>query len=132
MKASGSAVKGNGFDPKQAAIWQGQYDKLAIDKQNLHMKYMQDCAEVKQLQDEVLDRAKDAGIPKYCIKDAAKIKDWEAKIEAKKVKDEPEDSETLEQWMHALGMLADTPLGQAATAQKGAGLPGSEATTSQH
>ena len=76
---------------------------------------------------DVLDLAKDAGIPKKLIKTTAKIHDLNRRIDELENAGEPEDVESLEQFRFALGDLADLPLGQAASAKKAAGMPGADA-----
>ena len=76
---------------------------------------------------DVLDRAKEAGIPKKVIKDTTKIRELNARISRIQSDGEAEDNETLEQFRFALGDLAETPLGQAATAAKAKGMPGADA-----
>jgi len=120
------------MDKKQSEIWQKEYMKHQERLLELKSAYMLDCKDVRGDMSDVLDRAKDAGIPKYAIRKAAKIMELEARIKDLKEGGEPEENETLEQHMHALGMLADTPLGRAATEKKAKGMPGASAAASSH
>lgn len=130
---SGSAVKGNGFDPKAAQLWQREYEKRLEKLAELKSAYMIDCKDVRDDMKDVLDRAKEVGIPKRAIKDTAKIRELLKRIENIETGGEAEDSETLEQFRHALGDLADTPLGAAAEKSKKAkGMPGADAPGSMN
>jgi uncharacterized protein (UPF0335 family) len=126
----GSAVTGNGFDPKQAKLWQGEYEKHNERLLELRMAYMADCKDVREDMSDVLDRAKEAGISKRLIKDTSKIRELNARINKIESHGESEENETLQQFRHALGDLADTPLGQAAAANKAKGMPGADAPAS--
>lgn len=125
---TGSAVIGNGFDPKSAKLWQGEYEKHLEKLLDFKMAYMAECKEVRGDMKDVLDRAKEAGIPKSHIKDTAKIRELKKRIDNIENGGESEDMESLEQFRHALGDLEDTPLGAAAVKTKAAGMPGADAT----
>lgn len=130
---TGSAVKGNGFDPKAAKLWQGEYEKKLERLAELKSEYMLECKEVREDMKDVLERAKECGIPKRTIKDTAKIRELQRRIENIENGGESEDSETLEQFRHALGDLADTPLGEAAQkGKKAKGMPGADAPGSMN
>lgn len=60
------------------------------------------------------DRAKAAGIPKKELKAVIRERKLLEQIEALREEMEPEQQETLDQIKHALGMLSDLPLGEAA------------------
>ncbi len=125
---SGSAVRGNGFDPKQAKLWQGEYEKRQEKLLAEKSKYMLICKDIRDDMKDVLDRAKECGIPKLVIKTTAKIHELQKRLDDLENGGEAEDVETLEQFRHALGDLADLPLGKAAEAKKAKGMPGADAT----
>lgn len=129
----GSAVKGNGFDEKQVAIWYNNHKKLCEEKQEAHMSYMSRCAKINERIKDNLEAAQNAGIPRKAITDQFKIEKLEARIDELKNPEDEEHGETLEQFRHALGVLDDTPLGQAATEKKKAkGMPGADAPASMN
>lgn len=75
---------------------------------------------VQELITEVLDRAKDSGIPRKELK--AVIKERRLLVQIENIREELEDDqqETLDQIKHALGMISDLPLGEAAMARSAA------------
>lgn len=77
-------------------------------------EYMKRCRDVRDLIAQTYDRAKDAGIPKKELKAVIKARDLKRKIEALRENLEEDGAETFDQIRHALGDLADLPLGDAA------------------
>ena len=75
---------------------------------------------VQELITEVFDRAKDSGIPRKELK--AVIKERRLLVQIENIREELEDDqqETLDQIKHALGMISDLPLGEAAMARSAA------------
>jgi F0F1-type ATP synthase membrane subunit b/b' len=93
-------------------------DQLATEKG----EYMQRCKSIREDITLVLTEAKDAGIPKKAFKAVIKTRELEQKLEAIRDDLEAEQQETYDQIRHALGDLADTPLG-GATLSKAADRP---------
>lgn len=77
-------------------------------------EHAQRVKSVQELITEVFDRAKDAGIPRKELK--AVIKERRLLVQIENIREELEEDqqETLDQLKHALGMLSDLPLGEAA------------------
>lgn len=125
----GSAVKGNGFDKKLTTQFVKDIERLFGEMDSKKGEYMAWCQKQRELINGLYDRAKDAGIPKKDLKDVIKIRQLTDKIEELVAgDDDSERAETIEMIRHALGGLADTPLGEAAQKGKGAkGMPGADA-----
>ncbi len=103
----------NGFDPKVLKAFVADIDRHNATLASYTGEHMKRCRDVRDLITGVYDRAKDAGIPKKELKAVMKVRDLEKKIAA--ARDACEDNgETFDQIRHALGDLADLPLGNAA------------------
>lgn len=104
----------NGIDPKIAQQFNKdilrQHEVLA----SLRGEYMKKCRDVREIISDIMDRAKDAGIPKKEFKAFLKQQELRAKAEAVIEKLEEDEQEIFEMIREAIGGLADTPLGQAA------------------
>lgn len=133
---SGSAVKGNGFDPKLTKQFVKDIERLFGEMDSKKGEYMAWCQKQRELINGLYDRAKDAGIPKKDLKAVVKIRQLTDKIEELVAADEDDErAETIEMIRHALGDLADTPLGEAAQKGKGGkskGMPGADAPGSMN
>lgn len=120
-----AAAHGNGLDPKRTKECVDRIEALAERKQTLHMTYMQECAVINEDIGDVYEEAKTAwGIPKKALKTVIKVRATERKLEAMRDDLETEDQESFDQIRHALGDLADTPLGGAALSGAGEGDEG--------
>lgn len=104
----------NGFDATILKRFVGEIDKHKEAMASRQGEYMKYCRDQRELISAVFDRAKDAGIPRAELKAALKERDLQKKIEALREDMEPEQAETFDQIKHALGMLADLPLGATA------------------
>lgn len=131
---SGSAVKGNGFDKKLTTLYVTEYEKIEDGIATRKGEYMAWAKGERERQSEVLERAKDSGLPKKDLKDVIKIRQLQGRIDDIVDNEDEERAETIEMIRHALGDLADTPLGQAAEkkATKGKGMPGGDSPGSAH
>jgi uncharacterized protein (UPF0335 family) len=115
----------NGYDGDRLNQYHDEIMANEDRKASIMSKAMLDCKEITGQNKLLFDEAKEDGIPKMQLKAIVKLTKLERKTE--KVRDdmEVEDQDTLDQMMHAMGMLADTPLGQAAAAKA---HPDTEAT----
>lgn len=104
----------NGFDAAVLKRFVGEIDKHKEAMASRQGEYMKFCRDQRELISGVFDRAKDAGIPRAELKAVLKERDLQKKIEALREDMEPEQAETFDQIKHALGMIADLPLGDAA------------------
>lgn len=76
-------------------------------------EYMKRCRDVRDLIAGAYDRAKDAGVPKKELKAVISARKLEARL--KGIREDLEDgAETFDMIRHALGDLAELPLGTAA------------------
>lgn len=125
-----TARTSNGFDPEKTQSFVDRIEELDRLKASKHAAYMAECAEINEDKNDVFEEAKSAGLPVKVLKRVVKVRDLERKVEAERDKLDGEDQDNFDLIRHALGDLADTPLGEAATPQKpkrGGGLPGAEA-----
>lgn len=76
--------------------------------------YMAACKSLRDDIGEILDEAKEKGVPRRELKAAIKARELTHKIEALREDFSDESRETYDQIRIALGDLADTPLGRAA------------------
>lgn len=109
-----AAAHGNGFDPKRTKECVDRIEALAAKKEALHMTYMAECAVINEDIGEVYEEAKTAWhIPKKALRTVIKARATERKLEAMRNDLDLIDRESFDQIRHALGDLADTPLGSA-------------------
>ncbi len=103
----------NGFDPKVLKAFVSDIDRHHETLATYQGEYLKRCRDVRDLITGVYDRAKDAGIPKKELKAVIKVRGLEKKIAAAR-EDCEDGGETFDAIRHALGDLADLPLGTAA------------------
>ncbi|WP_010683129.1 DUF2312 domain-containing protein [Methylobacterium mesophilicum] len=110
-----AAQHGNGFDPKRTKECVDRIEALAAKKTALHMTYMAECAVINEDIGDVYEEAKTAWhIPKKALRTVIKARATERKLEDMRNDLDLVDRESFDQIRHALGGLADTPLGDAA------------------
>lgn len=106
----------NQYDPAKVRNYVERIEALKADVISIMMKAVGDCRPIHADIKQILQDAKDAaGIPKKALRAAVKARELEAK--ARQVRDdleEAEDQHSYDLIRHALGDLADTPLGKAA------------------
>lgn len=136
---SGSAVKGNGFDGPMMSRYTDEILKRHKNIDRFTGEHMSRCKAERDEINRVYDVAKDSGVPKKEYKAVIKTTLLQMKLDS--IRDELADGddsadsvETYDMIRHALGQLADTPLGQAAEkkATKGKGMPGGDSPGSAH
>jgi hypothetical protein len=112
-----AAKPGTNFvEPDKIQSFVYEYENFDAKLLELRMDYMAKCKTIRADQKLIVDDAKDAGIPKQSFKAVLRARALEAK--AKKARDDLGDIDLQDKYdliRHALGDLADTPLGQAAT-----------------
>lgn len=104
--------KTNGFDAKVNALV-GRIETLQRTIEIERAACAERCNATRDDIKEIYVEAKEAGIPPKELKQAIKARDLNRKIEA--LRDKSKDKDTYDQIRFALGDLADTPLGEAAT-----------------
>jgi uncharacterized protein (UPF0335 family) len=117
----------NGYDPDEVKSFVSRVENLYGDLDKEKSAYMLDCKQIRGAMKEVYDEAKEAGIPKKELKAVIKARALERKAEAARDDLEAESQDTFDMIRHALGDLADLPLGQAALGteeQAAAGVAG--------
>lgn len=104
----------NGFDPAKLKQFVGDIERIEDEIETLRGEFMNRCKGKRELIGEILDLAKEAGVPKKELRAVLKSRALEEKI--KRLRDglPDEGPETYDQIRFALGDLADMPLGRAA------------------
>lgn len=114
----GSANTTNGFDKKLTSQFVADIERLEQEQESKKGEYMAWCQRQRELINGYVDRAKDAGLPKRDLKAVLKTRKLERKIAS--IRGDLDDgAETFDMIRHALGDLAELPLGQAALDKKG-------------
>jgi len=113
-------AKTNGFDPEKTKSYVGRVENLHKDLQTERGKYMATCKAIREDIKVVFAEAKDEGFPNKSLKAVVKARELERKANAQR--DDLGDLDLQDKFdmiRHALGDLADTPLGKAATVKNG-------------
>ena len=108
-----SAQTSNGFDPKLTTQFVKDIERLLSEIDVFKAEHMARCKRQRELINATYDRARDAGLPTKELKAVVKARSLEAKAKAVRDQMEPEAQETLDMIRHALGDLAELPLGAA-------------------
>lgn len=109
---------GNGFDPAVVSGFVQRIESLGDDLLTERSEYMTRCKSIRGDIKLVLDEAKDAGIPRKELKLAVKTRELQRKVDAIREDLEGDEQDNYDMIRHALGDLADTPLGAAALKPK--------------
>lgn len=112
-----SAIRGNGFDPEKVKSYVSRIQNLHGDLKSRQSEYMTDCKVIRGDIKEVLDEAKDEGIPKKELRRLIKRLELEEKIEDIRNELEGDEVDNYDLLCDALGKFGDSPLGQAALAK---------------
>jgi hypothetical protein len=125
MMAERAAKAGNSGlgDPEKLKGFVSEIEEAHERLLKLRMDYMTKCKVPRGDIKAILDAAKDAGVPKASLRAVVKSRELERK--AVRQRDDLADLDLQAKYdaiRHALGDLADTPLGKAATPTKPAGL----------
>jgi uncharacterized protein (UPF0335 family) len=109
------AIGGNGFDPAKVQSFVARIENLHSDIKSIMDAAKAQCSDIKEDISLVYDEAHEkAGIPGKALKSVLKARALERKAAEVREKLDDEIQETHDMIRHALGDLADTPLGQAA------------------
>jgi uncharacterized protein (UPF0335 family) len=112
-----AAEHGNGYDPERVTQLVGRIENVLRDIDSIKGSMMEQCKRKHEEIKGIYDEAKEAfGIPKRALKGVVKARGLERKLEELRDNLEDDDQEAFDQLRHALGDLADTPLGAAAEA----------------
>ncbi len=115
----------NGFDPAIVAKLVDRIEDLDDEKASEHGAYMKRCADINARRLAILDEAKARGVPTRPFKAYLKQRKLERKVEAcRENLDDLVDREQFDLIRHAMGDLAELPLGEAALAR--VGMPGAD------
>lgn len=101
----------NGMDTASLVNSVARIENLYDELDTEHSAYMLRCQRIRGDMKQVYDEAKDAGIPKKALKSVIKTRQLQAKLEAIREDLEADVQDDYDTIRHALGDLADTPLG---------------------
>lgn len=105
--------------PETVVQFTKDIERLLGEMESKKGEYMSWCKKHRELINGYYDRASDAGMPKKALKAVIKTRVLEGKIENLQADlEEDELTESYETIRSALGDLADTPLGKAATGEQ--------------
>jgi len=110
----------NGFDPDKLKGYVDHVENAETELASEKGKFMRECQGYRKAINDILGEAKDDGIPKKELKAVLKTRRVTRQLEAIRDGLEGESQETYDQIRHALGDLADLPLGQPALADAAA------------
>lgn len=102
----------NGFE--SAERWVKEIERHHETLATYQGEYMARCRTVRESISGCFDAAKEAGIPVKELRAVIKERSLLRKIEGLREKLDEDQAETFDQIKHALGMLSDLPLGDAA------------------
>ncbi len=105
----------NGMDPEKLQAFVEAIDEHEAKKASAQGEYMQICKVQTEAINDILNDAKEAGIPKKELRRVLKVRKLEKKAAQERNDLDIVERETFDQIRFALGDLADTPLGEAAT-----------------
>ena len=112
-----TAGKSSSFDPTKAKDFVDRIENLNADILSEQGTYMAKVKSIKEDIGVIFDEAKTAGIPKKALRAVIKTRELQGKLEATRDDLEPEDQDSYDAVRHAIGDLAETPLGKAALAR---------------
>lgn len=104
----------NGFDPAVLNSIVDRIEGVFEDLLSERGTYMLKCRRLREDIANLYEEAKARGIPQKPLKKAVKARDLVRKMEALRQELDMVDQESYDQIRHALGDLADLPLGEAA------------------
>lgn len=104
----------NGFDSQKTKSYVDRIENIEAEIASERGKFMARCKELRKDISDVLDEAKSDGIPKKALRAVIKTRAIQAKIENIREDLEGEDQDNYDLIRHAIGDLADLPLGKAA------------------
>lgn len=113
----------NGFNPEKTKDFVDRIESVIDDIASATDEHMAHCKSLRGDIASIYDEAKDAGIPKKELKAVVKTRALAKKLESIRDALEGESQDTYDMIRHAIGDLADTPLGQAAL-RDAPGAPG--------
>jgi uncharacterized protein (UPF0335 family) len=114
---------GNTLDKKIVDQFIADWERAEAEIRTIKAENAKRCRDVQERRDGILKVVKGAGMTAKAFKATVKIRAKEREIEAIEAELEDDDADSFEQIQAALGVLADTPLGQAASAGKGKAKP---------
>ena len=114
------AATHNGYDPAKVGKFVGDIEKIMAQMESEKGSYMARMKGFREDISAIYDEAKDAGLPKKEMKAVVKARELERKVEKLRDGLTDDQQDAFDLLRHALGDLADTPLGRAALGE-GAG-----------
>lgn len=122
--------KSGSFEPKKAKSFIERIEAINQEIASEQGEFMSRCKALKEDIALILEEAKSAGIAKKPLRAVLKTRELELKLEAQRDDLEDEQQDTYDAIRHAIGDLAETPLGEAALSRAAAGREAVDALTS--
>jgi uncharacterized protein (UPF0335 family) len=108
-------AKTNGYDAEKTQNYVARLEALHADIASRMAEARNDCKAIHADIKEVYQEAKDEiGIPKKALRSVIRVRLWEYKTDRIREELDPDTQNDHDLIRHALGDLADTPLGQVA------------------
>lgn len=109
---SPKAAGHNGYDPEKVKHYVAAIEEQKEEIASIMGRAVNECKGPNKEIKDLLDEAKAGGIPKGALRAVIKARELERKAEKAREDLEPDDQESYDQIRHALGDLADLPLGE--------------------
>jgi uncharacterized protein (UPF0335 family) len=109
-----AAAATNGFEPEKIKNFVATIEEIHEQLESEKGQYMKRCQSIRDDIKLVYDEAKDAGVPKKELKAVIKTRAKQRELDALREDLEADERDTYDMIRHALGDLADLPLGVAA------------------
>lgn len=120
----------NGYDPEKTKGYIERVENIKTQITSEHMAYMSKVGDLKQDISDILDEAKSNGVPKKALRAVLKTRELQQKLEDIREGLEGEDQDSFDMIRHAIGDLAETPLGQHALKRAEQGADAVDSLTS--
>ena len=92
----------NGYDPEKVASYVNPIERVDRDLESEKGAYMNRCKQLRDQKKNIIEDARDAGLPKAPLKAMVKIRMQEGKIEDLRAELEPDEVEQLDLLIHAM------------------------------
>jgi uncharacterized protein (UPF0335 family) len=117
---TGSAQTSNGFDTEKTKSFVNRVEEIEREIDSERGSFMAKCKALRDDINDVLEEAKEAGLPRKALRKVLQSRKLERKVEAIREDLESEDQDSFDLIRLALGDLGDLPLGQTVLDKKAA------------
>ena len=125
--------KSGSFDPKKAKSYVERIEAIKAEIASEKGEFMAACKAKQEDIADILEEAKSNGVAKAPLKAVLRTRELERKLEAQREDLEDEQQDSYDAIRHAIGDLAELPLGQHALTRAAAGAAAvDDLATSRH